>query len=67
MNYPAKFTYTGGQFLFINQTTGSICLGGPKWQDLNPKCAQIRLLSHYQPLMMALSKYGIVKEPGTHT
>lgn len=44
-----------------------IGLGGPKWQGLTPKCAQIQLANHYQLLMMALSKYGIVKEPGTHT
>lgn len=42
-------------------------LGGPKWQGLTPKCAQVPLASHYQLLMVALSKYGIVKEPGTHT
>lgn len=38
-------------------------LVGPKWQGLTPKCAQILLVSHYQQLMMAQSKYGIIKEP----
>ena len=44
-----------------------IGLGGPKWQSLTPKCAQILLASHYRQLMRALSEYGILKEPGTHT